>query len=163
MNKRLFLFIVFLLGVTVSFSCYAAKKVKQSEMFKYDIEYIKTAGDGVSSVKVWSYGKNRKDVMERCTRDAVHGVLFKGYTGQGSYQSPLVRGASGYADNQQFFDEFFRKGDYSRYASSILDGSQNVVKIQGGCKVSAIVSVNVRLLRQHLEEAGIIRGLSTGF
>ena len=42
-------------------------------------------------------------------------------------------------------------------------GSMEAMKVGKEYKVSATVSVNVKLLRQHLEKAGVIRGLASGF
>lgn len=139
------------------------KPLKGEERYHYDIEYIKSGGDGVSTVDVFAYGKNQKEAWNRCEMSAVHGVIFKGYSGQGSYQPPIVRSATGYSDNADFFDNFFSNGEYRRYVSGVVEGSQRVIKIKGGVKVECIVNVDVRLLRKHLEEAGIARGLSSGF
>ncbi len=105
-----------------------------------------------------------KVAEERCKANAVHGVIFKGYTGQGAAQPALVKNASGYSDNKDFFDNFFNSGDYLRYVSSVVNGSTESRKIKnGGFKVSQTMTVNVKMLRRHLEQAGIIRGLSSGF
>lgn len=152
------------LALSVAVSSDAANPKKNAkEKFQYDLEYVKTAGDGVVTVKVWSYAPSWKKAQALCRRDAVHGVIFKGFSGQGSYQAPLVRTASGYEDNADFFDAFFDNGDYDRYISNVVDGSQEARQIKGGYKVSEVVNVNVKMLRKHLEEAGIARGLSSGF
>lgn len=97
-------------------------------------------------------------------QNAVHGVIFKGFAGQGAAQPALVKNASGYSDNKDFFDNFFNSGDYLRYVSSVVNGSTESRKIKnGGFKVSQTMTVNVKMLRRHLEQAGVIRGLSSGF
>ena len=153
------------LGMAFCATAYAGKPKdpKKELRFQYDIEYIKNAGDGVSSIKIFSYGGNKQEAQDRCAANAVHGVIFKGYSGQGAYQSPLVKSATGYEDNYDFFNNFFKNGDYGRYASGIVDGTQQLIKIQGGYKCAAVVNVNVKMLRKHLEEAGIIKGLASGF
>lgn len=161
---------IILAALAVCLSCVSAsakdeKNKNAQEQFAYDIEYVKSAGDGISVVKVWSYGKSHKDAENGCKRSAVHGVVFKGYSGQGGYFSPLVKSATGYNDNKDFFDTFFNNGEYERYVMSIADGSQEVRKLKGNYKykVSAVITVNTKQLRKHLEQAGIIKGLASGF
>ncbi len=156
------------LGVLFLASCGASKDVSSvtsnsADQFQYDIDYVKNAGDGMSIVKVWSYGKNAKTALAKCKASAVHGVIFKGFAGQGASQPALVRSANGYYDNQEFFDKFFKNGDYARFVSSVVDGSTETRKMKGQYKVSSTMTVNVKMLRKYLEEAGIIRGLATGF
>ena len=166
MKFKLFSFASFLaLGMMISLSAFAAKpKQQQKELtFQYDLEYIKSVADGVSQIKVYSYGNSKQVAQDRGVMSAVHGVLFKGYSGQGSYQSPLVKSLNGYNDNKDFFDGFFKNGDYLRYSPGVVEGTQQFIKIKGGWKYGCVVNVNVRMLRQHLEEAGIIKGLASGF
>lgn len=156
---------ILILGMAFSTNVFAGKpKQPQKELvFQYDIEYIKSVADGISSIKIYSYGSSKQQAQDRCVMNAVHGVIFKGYAGQGAYQAPLVKSLNGYNDNYDFFDNFFKKGDYGRYSSGIVEGTQQLIKIKGGWKQCCIVNVNVKLLRQHLEEAGIIKGLASGF
>lgn len=81
--------VLFALGALLLVSCSTTKNVASNatgavDQYRYDIEYVKNAGDGMSNVKVWSYGKSVKVAEERCKANAVHGVIFKGYTGQGA-------------------------------------------------------------------------------
>lgn len=163
--KLIALAAVLFAGMALCASAFAGKPKEQKKelKFQYDIEYIKTAGDGISSIKIFSYGGNKREAQDRCVANAVHGVIFKGYAGQGAYQGPLVKSVNGYNDNYDFFNNFFKNGDYGRYASGIVDGTQQLIKIKGGYKCAAVVNVNVKMLRKHLEEAGIIKGLASGF
>lgn len=162
--KKIILFALCALFVA---SCGSTKKVSKTSnlvQYRYDIDYVKNAGDGMSTVKVWSYGKSAKDAEQKCKENAVHGVIFKGYTGNNSVQPALVKSPTGYSDNKEFFDNFFRNGDYLRYISSTVDGSTETRKAQTGeYKVSATMTINVKMLRKHLEQAGVIRGLTSGF
>ncbi|MCQ2177526.1 MAG: hypothetical protein MJY42_01410 [Bacteroidales bacterium] len=163
-KKMLSVFLVGIAALIMAVSVDAANpKRNAKEKFQYDLEYVKTSGDGVATVKVWSCAPTWKKAQALCRRDAVHGVIFKGYSGQGAYQAPLVRSASAYEDNADFFDAFFDNGDYERYISNVVDGSQEARQIKGGFKVAQVVNVNVKMLRKHLEEAGIAKGLSSGF
>ena len=159
----------FVLGAMILASCSNVKEASSKatgglEQYRYDIDYVKNSGDGMSLVKVWSYGKPARAAEEKCKANAVHGVIFKGYSGNGTVQPALVRSANAYEDNKDFFDNFFHNGDYLRYVSSTVEGSTEVRKLKGGeYKASMVVNVNVKQLRQALEQAGVTRGLSTGF
>ncbi|HBH08857.1 MAG TPA: hypothetical protein DDX40_05595 [Rikenellaceae bacterium] len=162
-------FVLFALGVLLIVSCGTTKQVASKatdsiDQYRYDVDYVKNSGDGMSTVKVWSYGKSAKIAEEKCRANAVHGVIFKGYTGQGAAQPALVKSATGYSDHKDFFDNFFRSGDYLRYISSVVDGSVETRKTQTGeYKVSSTMTVNVKMLRKHLEQAGVIKSLTSGF
>ena len=165
MKKIIFLTISALLLI----SCGTTRRVASTatnhiEQYRYDIEYIKSAGDGMSMIRVWSYGLSAQALEEKCKVNAVHGVIFKGFVGPGSVQPALVKSATGYDDNKEFFDKFFHSGDYLRYVSSTIDGSVETRKTSSGeFKVSMTMVINTKMLRKHLEQAGIIRSLSAGF
>ena len=150
-------------------SVFAGKKKKAEEdtfRFRYDIEYSKTAADGVLMVKVWSYSPKANIATEQCRMNAVHGVLFKGYAASTSSasQKPLVKDASLESARSDFFNAFFSEnGPYMRYVSTVLEGSTEVRKVGKEYKVGVVVTVNKDMLRKHLEDVGIIKGLSSGF
>ena len=152
------------IGTIILASCGSTKKISSVNRYRYDIDYVKNAGDGLSVVKVWSYGKTAAIAEAECSINAVHGVIFKGYSGQGAAQPPIVKNINGYSDNQAFFDDFFKSGEYRRYISSSVDGSTETRKTQSGeYKVSATMTGNVKMLRKLLEQAGIVKSLSAGF
>ncbi len=149
-------------------SAYADKKKKLNEdtdRFRYDIEYCKTAADGMVMVKVWSYSKNSNLAMQQGRKNAVHGVIFRGYTGDASAaQYPLVTDPTIESVKADYFNAFFsEEGPYMRYVGTVVDGSAEVRKVGKEYKVGVVVTVNKAMLRKHLEDAGIIRDLSSGF
>ena len=150
-------------------SAYADKRKKLNEdtaNFRYDIEYCKSAADGMVMVKVWSYSKRSDLALEQSRKNAVHGVIFRGYTGTtaASSQRPLVSDPTVESTKADFFNVFFGEdGPYMRYVSTVMDGSEEVRKVGKEYKVGVVVTVNKDMLRKHLEEAGIVRGLSSGF
>ena len=146
--KRIFLFA---LGTLLLASCGSVKHVASTstgtvDQYRYDIDYVKNVGDGMSMIKVWSYGKTAKIAEEKCKANAVHGVIFKGYTGQGAVQPALVKSAYGYSDNKEFFDIFFSSGDYLRYISSSV-GSP--VGFGFSCLSACTISANAALQYPH--------------
>jgi len=152
-------------GLLFSASAVAApKKAADKPDFRYDIEYVKSVGTGISSIKVWSYASKAQNAMNESRRNAVHGIIFKGYAGAGASFSPLCKSPSAMTDNADFFNHFFADGgDYMRYVSSVQEGSDEVVKFGKEYKFGQIVNVNVKELRKALENAGIIKGLGAGF
>lgn len=137
--------------------------------WKFEIECSGTASDGSYLVKVWSYGKNAKISSNEVKQNAVYGILFRGFPAgeQGcKAQKAIIKSATAYSENEKFFDAFFgKKGDVADYANyaTIVSPSPEVMKIQKEYKVGYIVSVQKDALRKAMEDAGIIKGLSSGF
>ncbi|MBE6196840.1 MAG: hypothetical protein E7137_07075 [Rikenellaceae bacterium] len=135
-----------------------------TDMFRYDLEYVKSGGSGVVNVKVWSYSKKKEVANEQNRKNAVHGILFKGHSGSGAVFNPIVKSATALSEHAEFFAAFFADGgDYQRYVEGSISGSTEVVKVGKEYKVGAVVRVRTNELRKHLEQANIIRGLSSGF
>ncbi|MGB0896263.1 MAG: hypothetical protein ACPGU9_09400 [Flavobacteriaceae bacterium] len=142
-----------------------------TKIWRYDVECQGIAKQGAKLVKVWSYSKNPKHAISRAMKNAVHGIIFKGYAGGGrgctSFQ-PLVRDAGVEAKHQAFFDAFFADGgEYLKYVSAATDGRiapGDRLKIsKREYKIGVVVNVMSDHLRKRLESEGIIRGLSSGF
>ncbi|MEG2612527.1 MAG: hypothetical protein RR971_03435, partial [Alistipes sp.] len=67
-------------------------------------------------------------------------------------------------EHAEFFEAFFSDtGNYRQFVSAITDGSMEVKKVGKQYKYGAIVTVSKDQLRKFLEEAGIIRSLTSGF
>ena len=100
-----------------------------------------------------------------CRKNAVHGVIFKGYGGgQGCVsQRPLAPTPGVETQYEEYFKSFFADGgEFQKYAS-ILGGTTEVTKVGGEYKVGVTVSVRKDDLRKALEAAGVIRSLNSGF
>ena len=166
--KKTLLLALSLLFITLG--AWAEKQQKansETDKFRYDIEYARPAGDGMCLVKVWSYSKKSRIAAEQCRKNAVHGIIFKGYTtsdGTGASQRPLVKDLNAINEHADFFEPFFADdGNYRQYVSEVTDGSMEVRKVGKQYKVGVVVTVSKDLLRKHLESAGIIKGLTSGF
>lgn len=164
MKKIKSLSILIMLLVCTSSSIYAADPV-----WKFDIECSGTASDGSYLVKVWSYGKNAKISSNEVKQNAVYGILFRGFAAgeQGcKAQKPIIKAQTAYEDNKKFFESFFgKKGDVANYANyaTIISPAPEVIKVQKEYKVGYIVSVSKDALRKAMEDAGVIKGLASGF
>jgi hypothetical protein len=138
--------------------------------WRYELECVGVGTQGSYLVKVWSYSKNAKVANEQSKKNAVHGIVFKGYAGSGQ-KCPSQRALTTQVGVEDQFESFFNKffadgGDYMKYVSISGDGipkAGDVQKVGKEYKVGIIVSVMKDALRKDLEAAGVIKGLSSGF
>lgn len=139
-----------------------AALAKGDEMPQYDITGAGSGNEGMLLVKVFVYSKKVTD--QDLKRAAVHGVVFRGCSGNNSgARQPAMATAESEASHSEFCKEFFAaQGDCQNYAS-IIAGSYERVKTSKGLKSGAIVQVDKKALRKALEKAGVVRSLSAGF
>ena len=149
-------------------SCRALRQKQanaDTNQYRYEIECGGNAIQGTYLVKVWSYSRTPSIAENQCRKNAVHGVIFKGYGGgQGCVsQRPLANTPGVETQFKDYFDSFFSNGgEFQKYAS-IVGGTTDVVKVGKEYKVGVLVSVRKDDLRKALEAAGVIRRLNAGF
>lgn len=150
----------------------AKKKADEDTMeWRYEIECVGTGKDGNYLIKVWSFSKRPNVAAEQAKKNAVHGVIFKGVPAgeRGCVSQPaLARNSNLEQEKAVFFHDFFSEGGkYQKFVNLTTNGAVAAgdrLKVgRGEYKIGIIVSVNKALLRQDLEDAGIVRGLSSGF
>lgn len=146
------------------------KKKKANEDTKdwrYEIECVGIGKPGTKVIKVWSYSKKSSVALNQAKKNAVHGIIFQGYAGGANgctNQRPLTNDPSLEQQKADFFDDFFKDGGkYMKFVTSSGDGTPTTMKVGKEYKVGVVVTVMVDLLRKDLEDAGIIKGLSSGF
>ncbi|MGB5989299.1 MAG: hypothetical protein WBG43_06130 [Marinifilaceae bacterium] len=173
--KTIIKFCVFILTLSLFSSCATSRAVKKADadtkIWRYELTGEGTGAAGTYLVKVWSYSKKPQVAKEQSKKNAVHGIIFKGFTSTKrgiSAQKALAKDANIEQENEQFFTRFFAAGgDYLKYVNLTNDGlvaAGDLLKVsKKEYKVGVIVSVRKDALRKHLEKEGIIRGLSTGF
>ena len=170
MRKVILILTMLLLAAVPTFAGNNNKKKKlneDTERFRYDIEYCQNS-DGFVLVKVWSYSKKSHLAIAQARKNAVHGVLFRGYTSENSNyssMSPIVKDPSIESTKADFFEAFFsdETGEYARYAPSVVESSKKVIKVGKEYKVGVRVSVSKDALRKEMEAAGIVKALGAGF
>ncbi|MBQ4393726.1 MAG: hypothetical protein II825_00305 [Paludibacteraceae bacterium] len=165
MRKFLLSLLVVALALPVSAGIRQKKANKDTNQFRYEIECAGNAIQGTYLVKVWSYSKKASVAENQCRKNAVHGVIFKGYGGgQGCVsQRPMANQPGIENQYKDYFNSFFAEGgEFQKYAS-IMEGTTEIVKVGKEYKVGVVVSVRKDDLRKALEAAGIIRGLNSGF
>ncbi|MDE5743358.1 MAG: hypothetical protein K2H62_03290 [Bacteroidales bacterium] len=167
---KIFQTVLFVLALgcctTVSAANKQKKADKDTDNWRYEIECAGTGADGTYLVKVWSYSKKADLAAEQSLKNAVHGVLFKGITGQPGgcpSQRALISTPNVQNEQRDFFAKFFSSngGDFRKYA--VATGTPERVKLKKEYKVGVTVSVAKDQLRRDLESAGIIKGLGSGF
>lgn len=129
---------------------------------EYTITGTGQGKNGAYFVKITAVIKKVKDAKDILLRDAVHGVLFRGFmndTDGGTNQKPLVTDPNVEQTKAEFFNAFFNEKKYERYAS-MTPSSLSSVKVKKGYEVSALFLVDKESLQHYLEESGIIKGFS---
>lgn len=136
--------------------------IAQGKMPKYDILGAGSGTEGTVLVKVYVYAKKVSD--EDLKRAAVHGIVFRGCSGNESgARQPAMASPTAEADNATFCQEFFASDGPCQNYASIVSGSYDRVKTSKGYKSGAILQVDKTSLRKELEKAGLVRSLSAGF
>lgn len=141
------------------------KAEKDTNHFRYELECAGNAAQGSYLVKVWSYSRRAAVAAELCKKNAVHGIIFKGYYGTNGCvaQRPLAANPGVEVEYEDFFEVFFKDGgEYQKYVTTV-SGMQEVMKVGSEYKVGIVVSVSKDALRKALEAAGVVKSLNSGF
>ncbi len=167
--QYLSILLIVLTSFSLSISAQNKKADKDTRNWVYEIEPVSVGAQGSYLIKVWSYSKKPIVALEQAKKNAVHGIIFKGFTGiQGvPGQRPLTNNPNLEVEQAEFFKNFFAEGGkYMKFVNITNDGSvaaEDRLKIGKEYKIGVVVSVNVAGLRKDLEDAGMVRGLSSGF
>lgn len=166
------LLLMLMLTTVTSISGQARKKADQAtEEWRYELQCTGVGVDGTKLVKVFSYSKKATVAIEQAKKNAVHGLIFKGFAGNSAARCPsappLSNNAAIEKEKAEYFEKFFADGGpYMKFVSVSGDGSiapEDRVKVGKEYKVGIVISVMYDQLRKELESAGIIKGLSSGF
>ena len=165
MRKILLSLLVVVLCLPACRSIRQNKANKDTNQYRYEIECAGNAVQGTYLGKVWTYSRSAAVAENQCRKNAVHGVIFKGYGGgQGCVsQRPMASNPGVEQQYKEYFDSFFATGgEFQKYAS-IMSGTMETVKVGNEYKVGVVVSVRKDDLRKALEAAGVIKSLNAGF
>lgn len=167
--KKTVLFALLLISA-ISFAQAKKKADQATEEWRYEIECAGIGTDGTYLIKVWSYSKKGSVAISQAKKNAIHGIIFKGFTGSGqgcNSQKPLVSNPNLEEEKEEFFKVFFEDGGkYMKFVNASSDGNVDAadrMKVGKEYKIGVVVSVMKDALRKDLEAAGIIKGLSSGF
>lgn len=156
---------------TATFAQAGKKADKDTKIWRYEVQCVGVGNEGTKLIKVFSYSKKADVAIEQAKKNAVHAVIFQGYTGNSGSgcpsQRPLAASPSLEDEKKEFFDAFFADGGkYMKFVSVSGDGAvaaEDRMKVGKEYKIGVVVSVMYDLLRADLEAAGIVKGLSSGF
>lgn len=154
------------MAIVLLLCCSISTFAKGYNKEQYEIEIAEIGQPGELVVKVWYYSKKanvNESVFRKC---AINGIMFKGLNDSGRIKGrkPLV--VDGYENHKDYFDNFFKNGEYQKYARISMDGyveQDSLVKIGKTYKIGKIVIISFNELRAKLESDKIIKGLNTGF
>ena len=147
-----------------------AKKNDEGLVPEYQMEGAGMTSQNAQQVLITIVTKKKDKVSEKdLEKAAVHGVLFRDYddatnAGFGSVAShkSIMGSPTAEAEYIDFFEPFFKNGDYAKYVQLVSD-SRRVVKSGKEWKVSAIVRVNADALRKDLKKQGMVKNLGSGW
>lgn len=140
---------------------------KDTKAWRYEIEVVQTGVQGTYLIKVWSYSKKPEVAIEQAKKNAVHGIIFKGFPTLGSVagQRSLANNGNLEEEKSDFFAQFFADGGkYMKFVNVIANGAidaGDLIKIGKEYKIGVVVSVNVSALRKELEDSKIITSLAS--
>ena len=138
---------------------------QRSEHLRYDIECAGIGAQGTYLVQVWVYSNKKRLSVDELKKYAVHGIIFRGFPAREGCpgQRPMAQSPALEQERSAFFHPFFnRDRSFAKYANEV-DGRIQRVRVGRQYKFGSVISVSKDLLRQDLEAAGVIRGLSHGF
>jgi hypothetical protein len=132
----------------------------------YQTECISTNTDGYITIKIWDIKKGSKYKSEQARKDAVHALLFSGFSGNNncSTQLPLLNKTEEQENFKKIETTFFAsRGQWSKFTRS-SDTETTLAENMGpkSWKVYEI-SISSNELRKYLEELNIIKSLNNGF
>ncbi|MFM8451110.1 MAG: hypothetical protein ACKOAY_13475 [Haliscomenobacter sp.] len=145
------------------------KKAAEVSRWNYELEAAGVGMQGTYQVKVWSYTRNPNEVQVLAMKNAVHGIIFKGYVDNGRLkgQRPLAQDGNLEVEQAPFFAAFFEDdGNYRKFVGLVDNGAiapGDRIQVGKEYKIGITVLVQVGALRKELEDAGIIKSLTSGF
>ncbi len=159
--KKIFTLMAAVLCV-ISIGAQQRKADTQTAQWRYEIQpTIGQAANGSALVRVWSYSKNSTIATTQAGKNAVHGIIFKGYPTVGTIvgREPLLADPMAEEVFADYFKKFFAEGGaYQRYVSYANNGiPDQTMKVGKEYKIAVTVIVMVDQLRERLEADGIIQ------
>ena len=134
----------------------AAQRNSNIGRYTIETECLGVEMDGSVTLRAWGTGRNRFDAVDQAKKNAVHGVIFKGFGGISGVpgQHPLTDNPNLEIEQAEFFRNFFANGGkYMKFVNVTNDGSvaaEDRLKVGKEYKIGVVVSVNVAGLRKDL-------------
>ncbi len=163
MKKILILLTILLTNTLIASPC--KKADKETAQMRYELQAaVGQAPEGSAMVRVWTYSRKAQIAKEQAGKNAVHGILFKGYPSLNHGNTrivgreALISDASIWDTQAAYWQAFFKDGGgYQRFVSYIANGTPDFrTKVNKEYKIGIVVLVQVDALRKQLQEDGII-------
>ena len=167
--KRIVFFFLSIACLCLNVTAQSQRKAdKQTAQWRYELQAaVGQAAEGSALVRVWTYSSKPTIAEGQAGKNAVHGIIFKGYPSSmdGTRivgREPLVSDPEIEEKYKDYFAEFFQSGGaFQRYVSYIGNGiPDQQIKVGKEWKIGVVVVVLVDQLRKRLEEDGIIKPLA---
>ena len=112
--KRIITILFLSFFALIAYADSKSKANKDTQQFRYEIECAGNGTQGTYLIKVWSYSKKVNTAIEQAKKNAVHGVIFKGFAGKNGCvaQRPLFKGPGGEFEHQDYFKNFFANWNF---------------------------------------------------
>ena len=141
---------------------------QETTEWRYEVEPEGISHGNSKSIRVWSYSKKVEIAREQATKNAVHGIIFRGVNGDSNKRvaaiMPLIKDYNAMEKNSAFFNDFFADGGQYRQFATTTEIADKIRKLDRKTyKVGVVVNVQYDALRKMLEQKGIIKSLSSGF
>lgn len=163
MKKFVILLTLLMANIAIATPCKKANK--ETAQMRYELQAaVGQAVEGSAMVRVWTYSKKAQIAKEQAGKNAVHGILFKGYPSLNHGNTRIVgreamiEDATSWDAHADYWQEFFKDGGrYQRYVSYIANGTPDfTTKVNKEYKIGIVVIVQVEALRKQLQEDGIL-------
>ena len=143
------------------------KEDKRTMEWRYEVQCAGIGENGYYLIKIFTYSKKKNLPMEQAKKNAVHAILFKGFSGNDAVkcdtQNPICTNPNIEFEKREFFDTFFADGGaYMKYVTESSDGNieaDDRMKVGKEYKTGVLVTVSKDALRKYMEGAGILRSL----
>jgi hypothetical protein len=163
-------YIFFILALIMNSVAYSQSE-SDANKWNYELEGVSKSRDiGTYVVKVWCYTKKPKIDYNIAKKNAIHGLIFRGYLKNGNLPAlPPISNVPGLEQTQKdFFDQFFRDGgDYLKYVAlsneNLAIAPGDLIRLNKGYKIGMVLTVNKNLLQRDLIAAGIVKSIDNGF
>lgn len=164
-SLKIYLMLACAMCTTLSFGQAQKKADKETAEWRYELQAaVGQAANGSALVRVWTYSKKAQIAEGQAAKNAVHGILFKGYPDSNDGvrivgRAPMIADPAVEDENVEYFNKFFQTGGlYQRYVSYVGNGvPDQILKVGKEYKVGVIVVVQLDALRKRLEDDGIIK------
>lgn len=152
--------------------CAEAKKTYKLEKEHFGpVLLVKSTSPERKMVKAVAFNKNVDKAITECKMNAVYAALFQGLNpspelaGMGGVELKPLVSIDSQLENQGFFDEFFKNGDFLTYIQDVNSGypsGENNVSTPNGRRVAINLIIHYDALRKMLEHNGITTTGSLG-